>query len=87
MANPNVEYGSVVQLVRMPDCLSGGRGFESLRSRHTENPKNKECGATVANPVRWPPIAGEDVDGGRQMRVSNYLCNQIIIETVKISEL
>ena len=25
---------SVVQLVRMPDCDSGGRGFESLQTPH-----------------------------------------------------
>jgi hypothetical protein len=28
-----IEIGAVVQLVRMPDCRSGGRGFESLRHR------------------------------------------------------
>ena len=29
-----VSYGSVVQLVRMPACHAGGRGFEPLPSRH-----------------------------------------------------
>ena len=28
------KYGSVVQLVRTPPCHGGGRGFESLLSRH-----------------------------------------------------
>ena len=28
------EYGPVVQLVRMPACHAGGRGFEPLPGRH-----------------------------------------------------
>ena len=28
------KYGSVIQLSRIPDCLSGGCGFESRPSRH-----------------------------------------------------
>ena len=28
------QYGSVVQLVRMPPCHGGGRGFESHPNRH-----------------------------------------------------
>ena len=31
---------SVVQLVRMPDCDSGGRGFEPLQTPHK---KQKKC--------------------------------------------
>ena|GEM_PF-5912779 len=29
-----VVYGPVVQLVRMPACHAGGRGFEPLPGRH-----------------------------------------------------
>ena len=30
----NINYGLVVQLVRMPACHAGGRGFEPLPGRH-----------------------------------------------------
>ena len=31
---PTIRYGSVAQLVRVPACHAGGRGFEPLLSRH-----------------------------------------------------
>ena len=49
-------------------------GFESHYPHHKRNPKNKECGAAVTDPVRWPPRL-RVVDGSRQMRIS---CNPLI---------
>ena len=36
-------YGLVVQLVRMPPCHGGGRGFESHLSRHLDCNRDPMC--------------------------------------------
>ena len=36
-------YGLVVQLVRMPPCHGGGRGFESHLSRHLDFNRDPMC--------------------------------------------
>ena len=51
-------------------------GFESHLRHQKRNPKNKECGAAVADPVRWPPRQ-RVADGSRQMRIS---CNPLFIK-------
>ena len=35
----HINYGPVVQLVRMPACHAGGRGFEPLLGRQTRSVK------------------------------------------------
>ena len=48
---------SVVQLVRMPDCDSGGRGFEPLQTPHK---KQKKCifGKTYFFSKTWILVKG-----------------------------
>ena len=49
MGPPNLICGPVVQLVRMPACHAGGRGFEPLPDRHfyTEGFPSGQRGQTV----------------------------------------
>src|SRR5438874_3162928 len=48
--------GGVAQLVRVPDCRSGGCGFESRRPRSTQTPQGQDSAAFIisASTTRLP---------------------------------
>ena len=69
--------GSVVQLVRMPACHAGGRGFEPHPSRHLFH-------ASVAQSVEQgtenPRVGGSIPPGGTTCTVSNICGSGSVVE-------
>ena len=61
---PTILYGPVVQLVRMPACHAGGRGFEPHPDRHFIFGLNASVAQSVEQRTENPRVGGSIPPGG-----------------------